>query len=28
LRAHAETFAPPRFIEALRAIVERVRASG
>jgi glycosyltransferase involved in cell wall biosynthesis len=26
LRAHAETFAPPRFIERLRAIVERVRA--
>jgi glycosyltransferase involved in cell wall biosynthesis len=26
LRAHAETFAPPRFVERLRAIVERVRA--
>jgi glycosyltransferase involved in cell wall biosynthesis len=25
LRAHAETFAPPRFIERLRAIVARVR---
>ena len=26
LRAHAETFAPQRFIERLRAIVDRVRA--
>jgi glycosyltransferase involved in cell wall biosynthesis len=26
LRAHAETFAPPRFIERLRAIVDEVRA--
>ena len=28
LRAHAETFAPPRFIAALRAIVDGVRANG
>ena len=28
LRAHAETFAPARFIERLRAIVDRVRATG
>ncbi len=27
LRAHAETFAPPRFIERLRAIVAEVRAT-
>jgi glycosyltransferase involved in cell wall biosynthesis len=27
LRAHAETFAPPRFIERLRAIVDDVRAT-
>jgi len=26
LRAHAQTFSPERFVEALRAIVERVRA--
>jgi glycosyltransferase involved in cell wall biosynthesis len=28
LRAHAERFAPPRFIEGLRAIVDAVRAGG
>jgi len=28
LRAHAETFAPERFVERLRAIVDRVRARG
>ncbi len=28
LRAHAETFAPARFIDRLRAIVDRVRAHG
>jgi glycosyltransferase involved in cell wall biosynthesis len=28
LRAHAERFAPPRFIDGLRAIVEAVRAGG
>jgi glycosyltransferase involved in cell wall biosynthesis len=28
LRAHAETFAPPRFIAGLRAIVDAVRAAG
>jgi glycosyltransferase involved in cell wall biosynthesis len=28
LRAHAETFAPARFVERLRAIVDRVRATG
>jgi glycosyltransferase involved in cell wall biosynthesis len=28
LRAHAETFAPARFIDGLRAIVDRVRAQG
>jgi glycosyltransferase involved in cell wall biosynthesis len=28
LRAHAETFAPPRFIERLRALVDETRASG
>ncbi len=27
LRAHAEAFAPPRFIERLKAIVEEVRAA-
>ena len=27
LRAHAETFAPPRFIERLRAIVDEVRST-
>ena len=27
LRAHAETFAPPRFIERLRALVDAVRAN-
>jgi glycosyltransferase involved in cell wall biosynthesis len=28
LRAHAETFGPDRFVERLRAIVDRVRAQG
>ena len=28
LRAHAETFAPPRFIDGLRAIVDAVRSGG